>query len=170
MDYRMGIGYDMHPLAAGRPLVLGGVCIPYERGLAGHSDADVLVHAVCDALLGAAGLGDIGMHFPDSDPRYRGIDSLLLLRETVRMIRQKGFRVANVDVCLIAEAPKISPYREAMRQNIANTVEIEACRINIKATTTEGLGSIGRGEGMAAMSTALIVGAEIDPVAGWRRI
>lgn len=157
---RIGTGYDMHRLVSGRKLVLGGVAIPFEKGLAGHSDADVLVHAVCDALLGAAGLGDIGLHFPDSDPQYKDISSLTLLAKIAELIRQKGFQVSNIDATLVAEAPKLSSYRKAIQENIARTINIDLHQVNIKATTTEGLGVIGMGEAMAAMSAALVVKAK----------
>jgi 2-C-methyl-D-erythritol 2,4-cyclodiphosphate synthase len=153
---QIGIGYDVHKLVAGRKLVLGGVVIPFEKGLLGHSDADVLVHAVCDALLGAAGLGDIGLHFPDTDLKFKDICSLTLLAETNTLIRKKGFSIRNIDTIIFAEAPKISPFRQEMRENLANTVEVDPGCINIKATTTEGLGIIGKGEGIGAMSVALL--------------
>lgn len=153
---RAGIGYDVHRLVKGRPLILGGVPIAYEKGLLGHSDADVLTHAICDALLGAAGLGDIGMHFPDTDPRYKDISSLKLLAETCRMLAEKGFRIANIDSILFAEAPKLGSHRQAMQTALAKAMNISADAINIKATTTEGLGAIGKGKGMAAMCVALI--------------
>ena len=153
---RMGIGYDVHRLVAGRKLVLGGVLIPFEKGLLGHSDADVLVHAVCDALLGAAGLGDIGLHFPDTDPRYKDISSLVLLNETSKMVRNKGFSIRNIDTIIFAEAPKIGPFRQNMQKNLAAAVDVDPGCINIKATTTEGLGMIGKGQGIAAMSIVLI--------------
>ena len=153
---RIGIGYDVHKLVAGRKLVLGGVVIPFEKGLLGHSDADVLVHAVCDALLGAAGLGDIGRHFPDTDHKYKDISSLILLAETNTMIRNKGFTIRNIDTIIFAEAPKINPFHKQMQENLAHTVEVDPGCINIKATTTESLGAIGKGEGIAAMSVALL--------------
>jgi 2-C-methyl-D-erythritol 2,4-cyclodiphosphate synthase len=153
---RIGMGYDVHRLVPGRKLILGGITIPFEKGLLGHSDADVLVHAICDALLGAAGLGDIGLHFPDTDPQFKDIYSIKLLKQTCRMVRDKGFSIVNADATLFAEAPKISPHREQMRNTIAQTMEIEPDQINIKATTTEGLGMIGKGEGMAAMCMVLI--------------
>jgi len=153
---RIGIGYDVHRLVAGRKLVLGGTTIPFEKGLLGHSDADVLTHAVCDALLGAAGLGDIGQHFPDTDPRFENISSLTLLADTNAMVRQKGFSIRNIDTIIFAEAPKIGPYRNTMREILAAAVEVDPDCVNIKATTTEGLGVIGRGEGIAAMSVVLI--------------
>ncbi|UCD83044.1 MAG: 2-C-methyl-D-erythritol 2,4-cyclodiphosphate synthase [Desulfobacterales bacterium] len=153
---RIGIGYDVHKLVAGRRLVLGGVNIPFEKGLLGHSDADVLVHAVCDALLGAAGLGDIGLYFPDTDLKFKDISSLTLLTEINAMIHNKGFSILNIDTTIIAEAPKISPFRKMMQENLANAVEVDPGCINIKATTTEGLGIIGKGEGIGAMSVALL--------------
>jgi 2-C-methyl-D-erythritol 2,4-cyclodiphosphate synthase len=153
---QIGVGYDVHKLVAGRKLVLGGVVIPFNKGLLGHSDADVLVHAVCDALLGAAGLGDIGLHFPDTDLKFKDISSLTLLAETNTMIRNNGFSIRNIDTIIFAEAPKIGPFRQEMRENIARTVEVDPGCINIKATTTEGLGIIGKGEGIGAMSVALL--------------
>lgn len=153
---RVGIGYDIHRLVEGRPLILGGVSIRYEKGLLGHSDADVLAHAICDALLGAAGLGDIGMHFPDTDPQYKDISSLKLLLETCRMVAKKGFRIVNLDSVLFAEAPELGPHRQLMQTTLAKVMNIPSGKINIKATTTEGLGAIGKGEGIAAMCMALI--------------
>jgi 2-C-methyl-D-erythritol 2,4-cyclodiphosphate synthase len=153
---RIGIGYDVHRLVAGRKLVLGGTEIDYEKGLLGHSDADVLVHAVCDALLGAAGLGDIGLHFPDTDPKYKDISSLTLLTQTGDMVREKGFSIRNIDTIIFAEAPKIGPYRKSMQQNLAAAVNIDPACVNVKATTTEGLGIIGKGEGIATMCVVLV--------------
>ncbi|MGD9370809.1 MAG: 2-C-methyl-D-erythritol 2,4-cyclodiphosphate synthase [Desulfobacterales bacterium] len=153
---RIGIGYDIHRFVADRKLILGGVEIPFGKGLLGHSDADVLVHAVCDALLGAAGMGDIGLHFPDSDPRYKDVSSLVLLADVNEMIRNKSYTIQNVDTIIFAENPKISPYRRKMQQNLAATIAVEPSCINIKATTTEGLGMIGEGEGIGAMSVVLI--------------
>ena len=153
---RIGIGYDIHRLIYGRKLVLGGVTIPFEKGLLGHSDADVLLHAVCDALLGAAGLGDIGLYFPDTDNEFKDMESIKLLDRTNKMVREKGFTIINIDSTIFAETPKLSPYREKMEINIAQTLEIDPCRINIKATTTEGLGMIGKGEGIGAMSVVLL--------------
>jgi len=153
---RSGIGYDVHRLVAGRPLILGGVPIVYEKGLLGHSDSDVLVHAICDALLGAAGLGDIGMHFPDTDPQYKDISSLKLLSETCRMVAARGLRTVNLDCIVFAEAPRLGSQRNEMQATIAKTLNTEPQRINIKATTTEGLGAIGKGEGIAAMCIALL--------------
>jgi 2-C-methyl-D-erythritol 2,4-cyclodiphosphate synthase len=153
---RVGIGYDIHRLVEGRPLILGGVPVVYEKGLIGHSDADVLVHAICDALLGAAGLGDIGMHFPDSDPQYRDISSLMLLSNTCRMVAAEGFRIVNLDTIVFAEAPRLGSQRHDMQTMIAKTMGVTAQQINSKATTTEGLGVIGKGEGIGAMCVALI--------------
>lgn len=153
---RVGLGYDIHRLEAGRKLVLGGVTIPFEKGLMGHSDADVLVHAVCDALLGAANLGDIGMHFPDTDPRFKDISSINLLEKTHRMVKDNGFNIMNIDSIIFAEMPKMSPFRDEMSKNIAMAIEIDPEYVNVKATTTEGLGIIGKGEGIGAMCVALI--------------
>jgi len=153
---RIGMGYDVHRLVEGRKLVLGGVTIPFDKGLLGHSDADVLVHAVCDALLGAAGLGDIGLHFPDTDPAYKDVASIKILAKTYELISGKGFTIMNLDSTIFADAPKLSPYRDAMQKNIARTIEIEPDRVNVKATTFEGLGMIGKGEGIGAMCVALI--------------
>lgn len=153
---RIGSGYDLHRFVAGRPLILGGIVIPYEKGLDGHSDADVLTHAICDALLGAAGLGDIGCHFPDTDPAYKDIDSQRLLADTKRQLNRAGYDIVNLDATLMAQKPKLAPYRKAMIERLATTLEVTSHKINIKATTTEGLGAIGRREGIAAMCTALI--------------
>ncbi|HEV2095289.1 MAG TPA: 2-C-methyl-D-erythritol 2,4-cyclodiphosphate synthase [Chthoniobacterales bacterium] len=153
---RCGIGYDAHRLVAGRKLILGGVEIPYTVGLDGHSDADVLSHAIADALLGAVGAGDIGQHFPNDDETIRGINSLQILRRAAEIVRGKQSDVVNVDATLLAEAPKISPHIDAMRDNIAGALQIDVSCISIKATTNEGLGTIGRGEGMAAMAVASI--------------
>jgi 2-C-methyl-D-erythritol 2,4-cyclodiphosphate synthase len=153
---RIGIGYDIHRLVEGRQLILGGVPVAYEKGLLGHSDADVLVHAICDALLGAAGLGDIGMHFPDSDPQYKDISSLKLLSDTCHMVAEEGFRIVNLDTIVFAEEPKLGSQRHAMQTALAKAMDIKAAQVNIKATTTEGLGAIGKGEGIGAMCVALI--------------
>lgn len=153
---RVGIGYDVHRLVAERLLVLGGVIIPHERGLWGHSDADVLAHAVADALLGAAALGDIGQHFPDSDPAYRNISSLLLLEQVADKLSQAGYRIVNVDSVLIAQQPKLAPFIPAMRANLAASLGIKAAAVGVKATTTECLGFCGREEGIAAQAVALI--------------
>lgn len=147
---RFGMGYDVHRLTEGRKLILGGVEIPYEKGLLGHSDADVLLHAVTDAVLGAAGLGDIGRHFPDTEAKWKGADSRKLLEKAMALVREKGFRVANVDATIVAQAPKLASYIPAMRGNIAQSLGIEEARVNVKATTEEHLGFTGRGEGMAA--------------------
>lgn len=153
---RVGQGFDVHQLVEGRKLIVGGVDIPYERGLFGHSDADVLLHAICDALLGAAGLGDIGRHFPDSDPRYKGIDSRHLLREVMQLLKDKGYGVVNLDATIIAQMPKMAPYTAQMVANIAADLEVAADCVNVKATTTEKLGFTGRGEGIAAQAVCLI--------------
>lgn len=147
---RVGFGYDVHRLVEGRRLLLGGVDIPFQKGLSGHSDADVLLHALCDALLGAAGLGDIGRHFPDTDPAYKGIAGLKLLDRTFQMISHAGFAANNVDATILAEAPKIAPYSDHISKNIAKTLRIGQEHVNVKATTTEGLGIIGTGQAMAA--------------------
>lgn len=153
---RTGIGFDFHRLVEKRPLVLGGVSIPWEKGLLGHSDADALVHAVCDAILGAAGLGDIGVHFPDTDPHFKGICSLALLQSTQRMLDEKAMYVVNVDAIVLADAPRMDPHRRQMQNNIARALDIPPAAVNIKATTTEGCGMIGRGEGIGAMATVLL--------------
>ena len=153
---RIGHGYDVHRLVEGRPLILGGVTIPYEKGLLGHSDADVLLHAVSDALLGAAGLGDIGKHFPDTDPQYKGADSMELLRVVVGRVKEKGYRISNIDVTMIAQKPKLRPHIETMEQNIASTVGVEPDRVNVKATTEEQLGFTGTGEGMRCHAVCLL--------------
>jgi 2-C-methyl-D-erythritol 2,4-cyclodiphosphate synthase len=153
---RIGQGFDVHALVAGRPLILGGVAIPYEKGLAGHSDADVLLHALCDALLGAAALGDIGRHFPDTDPAYRGADSRWLLREVAALLEKNHFYVLNVDTTIVAQAPKMAPHIPAMIANIAADLAIARERVNVKAKTTEKLGFAGRGEGIAAEAIALV--------------
>lgn len=153
---RIGHGYDVHKLTEGRDLILGGVKIPYEKGLLGHSDADVLLHAVSDALLGAAGLGDIGKHFPDTDPKYKGADSLELLRIVGEKVREAGYRVSNVDVTMIAQKPKLKDYIPQMAQNIASAIGIGADRVNVKATTEEHLGFTGSGEGMSCHAVCLL--------------
>lgn len=153
---RIGHGYDVHRLVGGRRLILGGVDIPWERGLLGHSDADVLTHAVMDALLGAAGLGDIGRHFPDTDPAYAGADSLHLLAHVVKLLRERGFTVGNVDATVLAQRPKLAPHIPQMRDNLARMMEVDVSQVNVKATTEEGLGFTGYGEGMAAHAVALI--------------
>lgn len=156
MDIRIGHGYDVHRLSAGRRLVLGGVEIPWERGLLGHSDADVLTHAVMDALLGAAGLGDIGGAFPDTDPAYAGADSLVLLAHVMELLRGRGLRAGNVDATILAQRPKLAPYIPAMRERLARAMGIPPERVNVKATTEEGLGFTGAGEGMAAHAVVLL--------------
>lgn len=153
---RIGTGFDVHAFSRNRRLVLGGVEIPYELGLKGHSDADVLTHAVCDAILGALALGDIGAHFPDTDPKYKNINSLTLLEEVGRLMRQKGYAVGNVDATIIAQAPKLWPYIEAMRANLANVLKLDMACVSVKATTTELLGFVGRGEGIAAQTAVLL--------------
>jgi len=153
---KIGQGFDAHALVAGRKLVIGGVEIPYEKGLAGHSDADVLIHALCDALLGAAGLGDIGAHFPDSDARYKDISSRKLLVEVRKLLDGRGLRVVNVDATVIAQAPKLAPHIAAMRANLAADLGVAQEAVNIKAKTTERLGFVGRGEGIAAEAVALL--------------
>lgn len=156
---RVGQGFDVHRFAdpaAGRPLVLMGVTVPHDRGLAGHSDADVMLHALMDALLGAAGLGDIGQHFPDTDPAYKGADSAVLLASVMEALGARGWKVVNADVCLIGERPKLAPHREAMRERIAPILGVDPQDLNVKATTTEKLGFTGRGEGLAAQAVVLI--------------
>ena len=155
---RIGHGYDVHALVAGRDLILGGVRIPHTKGLLGHSDADALIHAVCDACLGAAGLGDIGRHFPDTDPQYKSIDSRILLRKVRDAIQTKGWKALNVDATVIAQAPKLAPYMEQMKQNLASDLGISADNVNIKAGTTEKLGFAGREEGIAAHAVVLLQG------------
>lgn len=153
---RIGTGYDVHRLTEGRPLILGGVTVPFEKGLLGHSDADVLLHAVMDALLGAASLGDIGLHFPDSDSAYEGISSMRLLEKTAELLKEKGFRAVNVDATVIAQKPKLRPYISRMQENIASALHMDADCVNVKATTEEGLGFTGSGEGMAAQAVCLL--------------
>ena len=153
---RTGLGIDTHAFAPGRPLILGGVTIPHDVGLAGHSDADVLTHAVIDALLGAAGLGDIGQHFPDTDPAYEGADSIALLRAVVADLGARGHEIGNVDATVVLERPKLAPHREAMRDRLAEAMGIAPDRVNVKATTGERVGFVGRGEGAAAMAVATI--------------
>ncbi len=153
---RIGHGYDVHRLAEGRTLIIGGVKIPYEKGLLGHSDADVLVHAIMDALLGALALGDIGMHFPDSDPAYKNADSLVLLRQVFLLVQKEGMHIVNIDSTILAQAPKLAPYIASMRKNLAMTLELAENCINIKATTEEGLGFTGRKEGIAAHAVCLL--------------
>jgi len=154
---RVGTGYDVHRLVEGRKLIIGGVDIPHEKGLLGHSDADVLLHAICDALLGAAGLGDIGKHFPDTAVQYKGISSLMLLAEVCGLLGQKGYRVNNIDATIVAERPKMAGHVPTMVANIASALQVEPSAVNVKATTTEGLGFAGRGEGIAAYAACTIV-------------
>jgi len=158
MNIRVGQGFDAHAFCEGRKLILGGVEIPYALGLAGHSDADVLIHAICDALLGAAGLGDIGHHFPDSDPQYAGVDSMKLLTSVMQRLHEQGWQVNNLDATVIAQAPKLAPYIVEMGQRLAATMAVDGGIINIKATTTEKLGFTGRGEGIAAQAIVMLVG------------
>lgn len=153
---RVGIGYDVHKMAEGRALILGGVIIPYEKGLLGHSDADVLAHAIMDALLGAAGEGDIGKHFPDSDMKYKGISSLVLLAKVKELLHVKGFEILNVDSIIVAQEPKMAPHIKKMNLHLAETLGISTNRVNVKATTTEGLGFTGAGEGIAAYAVAML--------------
>lgn len=153
---RVGLGYDIHRLVTGRKLILGGVPIPYDKGLLGHSDADVLLHAACDALLGAAGMGDIGEHFPDTDPEYKDACSIDLLVTTYRRIESRDLTLVNLDATVFAQAPRLAPYKAQMAQRMAESLNVDQGRINIKATTTEGLGVIGRGDGIAAMCVVLL--------------
>ena len=157
MSTRSGIGFDVHPLVEGRPLLLGGVDIPFEKGLSGHSDGDVLVHAIIDALLGGAGLGDIGVHFPSSDPRYEGVSSLELLRQTLQLLVGRGWRTTYVDATILAERPLLRPYISRIQQTIAASLDVGRESVNLKAKTTDGLGFTGRGEGIAALSIATLV-------------
>lgn len=159
-SFRAGLGYDIHRLVEGRPLILGGVTIPHDRGLLGHSDADVLCHAVADALLGAAGLGDIGQHFPDSDPRYHGADSRQLLRRAATMVRDAGWEIASVDSVVVAEAPRLQPYKRAMEGELAKAMGISPSQVSVKATTHEGMGPQGRGEAISAQAVVLLVKRE----------
>lgn len=155
---RVGMGYDVHRLVEGRKLILGGVEIPYEKGLLGHSDADVLIHAIMDALLGAAALGDIGKHFPDTDPQYKGISSVELLKHVAKLLDENNYVIENIDATVIAQRPKLRPYMEEMTKNIAGALGIEENRVNLKATTEEGLGFTGTGEGMASQAICSLVG------------
>ena len=156
-EFRVGIGYDIHPLVPGRKLILGGVEIAFEKGLFGHSDADVLIHAIMDAIIGALGLGDIGEHFPDSDPTYKDVSSLILLSKVEELLSSSRFRVVNVDSVIIAEAPKLSPYIGEMRRKLASVLKVEEERINIKATTNEKIGDIGEGKAIASQAVVLLV-------------
>lgn len=167
-DMRIGQGYDVHRLTEGRDLILGGVKIPYEKGLLGHSDADVLLHAVMDALLGAAALGDIGQHFPDTDPEYRGISSIALLQRVGKLLEEQGYVIGNVDATVIAQRPKLAAYRPQMAENIAAALNLEKERVSVKATTEEGLGFTGSGEGIAAQAVALLT--ELGDIVGTDRM
>ncbi len=156
MDIRIGFGYDTHRLVEGRKLILGGVTIPYAKGLLGHSDADALLHAICDALLGAANLRDIGYHFPDTDPRYKGMNSDVFVIGTVKLLRERGYEVGNVDCTIVAEAPKMNPHIPAMQKVIAKLLEVDLDRVSLKATRNEGMGPVGLGEGVVVHAVALI--------------
>lgn len=158
-DFRIGEGWDIHALVPGRKLMIGGVELPFDRGLLGHSDADVLLHAITDALLGAAGLGDIGRHFPDTDERFRGADSMVLLTEAARRVREQGFRIANVDSTVIAQAPKLGPHIDAMRERIAQALDLVPGQVNVKAKTAEKLGPVGEGLAIEARAIALVISA-----------
>ncbi|MCM1540764.1 MAG: 2-C-methyl-D-erythritol 2,4-cyclodiphosphate synthase [Blautia sp.] len=162
---RVGMGYDVHRLVENRELIIGGVSIPHEKGLLGHSDADVLLHAVMDALLGAAALGDIGKHFPDTDPAYKGISSMTLLEKVGQLLAEKGFLIENIDATIIAQAPKMRPYIDAMRENIAKALEMDVDHVNVKATTEEGLGFTGTGEGISSQAVCLLT-SPFDLTAG----
>lgn len=153
---RIGMGYDVHRLVEDRDLIIGGVKIPYEKGLLGHSDADVLLHAISDALLGAAALGDIGKHFPDTDPAYKGISSILLLEKVGELLEEKSFLIENIDATIIAQAPKMHPHIDTMRENIANALKIDISQVNVKATTEEGLGFTGTGEGISSQAICIL--------------
>lgn len=167
---RIGMGYDVHRLAQERELIIGGVKIPYEKGLLGHSDADVLLHAIMDALLGAAALGDIGKHFPDTDPAYKGISSVVLLKEVGKLLSENKFLIENIDATIIAQMPKMRPYIDQMRKNIAVALEIEITQVNIKATTEEGLGFTGAGDGISSQAICLLTSpfelTAVNPVSG----
>ena len=163
-DLRIGNGFDVHAFAQDRDLIIGGVIIPYEKGLVGHSDADVLLHSISDALLGALALGDIGKHFPDTDPDYKNADSRVLLRQVLKLIDEKDFEIANLDSTIIAQTPKMAPYIDEMRLNIADDLDLNVSRVSVKATTTEKLGFTGRGEGIASQATVLLKRKQyIDP-------
>lgn len=162
---RIGMGYDVHRLVEDRNLIIGGVTIPYEKGLLGHSDADVLLHAIMDALLGAAALGDIGKHFPDTDPAYKGISSLILLEKVGQLLTEKGFLIENIDATIVAQAPKMRPFIDSMRENIARALEMDVDHINVKATTEEGLGFTGTGEGISSQAICMLT-SPFDLTAG----
>ena len=157
MKFRVGHGYDVHKLAEGRKLIIGGVDIPHSKGLLGHSDADVLAHAICDALLGASALGDIGKHFPDNDDRYKGADSLILLEKVCELVRNKGYEISNVDSTILAQAPKLRPYIDEMRSKLAQAMQLDIDEVSVKATTEEKLGFTGREEGIAAHAVVLLI-------------
>lgn len=157
LPFRVGFGYDVHQLVDGRKLILGGVDIPFDKGLLGHSDADALLHAICDAMLGALALGDIGKHFPDTEPKYKGIDSKLLLREVAGLIRNKGYSVGNIDSTIVIENPKMAPHIEAMQTNISNILGINSDQVSVKATRSEKMGFVGKGEGVKVYSTVLLI-------------
>ena len=159
VDIRVGFGFDVHEFAKGRPLILGGVTIAHDKGLLGHSDADAVLHAVCDAMLGAAALGDIGTHFPDTDPEHKNKDSRIFLRSVYGVVSKHGYSVSNVDVTIVTQAPRIRPYSAQMAANIASDLEIEADRVNVKATTTENLGFIGRKEGLGVWAVVTLIGS-----------
>ena len=158
---RIGFGYDAHRLVAGRDLIIGGVNIPYNRGLQGHSDADVLIHAACDALLGAARLGDLGNHFPDTDPELEGVSSIVILKRVAGMVRDRGLELENLDTTVVAEAPKLAPFVEKMIARIADALEVDPEQVSVKATTTEGMGFTGRGEGIAAYAVAVLTASQL---------
>ena len=166
MSYRIGNGFDVHAFAAGRPLVIGGVAVPHDRGLEGHSDADVLLHAIADAMLGALALGDLGRHFPDTDPKWKGADSRRILREVATMMQTQQYVVANIDATIVAQAPKLAPYVAAMRANVAADVGCDPAQVSVKATTTERLGFVGREEGIAALASVLLRPADVPSGGG----
>ncbi len=162
MNFRIGLGYDVHPFEVGRKLLLGGVEIPFSKGLKGHSDADVLLHSITDALLGAAGLGDIGTHFPDTDPKYKNADSAILLKESYQLIKGSGYKLSNLDATIVAEAPKILPHVLKIRKRISSILSCEIDQVSIKATTNEKMGFVGRSEGIAVHAVALIFKSDMD--------
>ena len=166
MSYRIGNGFDVHAFAAGRPLVIGGVAVPHDRGLEGHSDADVLLHAIADAMLGALALGDLGRHFPDTDPKWKGANSRRILREVATMMQTQQYVVANIDATILAQAPKLAPYVAAMRANVAADVGCDPAQVSVKATTTERLGFVGREEGIAALASVLLRPADVPSGGG----
>ena len=166
MSYRIGNGFDVHAFAAGRPLVIGGVAVPHDRGLEGHSDADVLLHAIADAMLGALALGDLGRHFPDTDPKWKGADSRRILREVATMMQTQQYVVANIDATILAQAPKLAPYVAAMRANVAADVGCDPAQVSVKATTTERFGFVGREEGIAALASVLLRPADVPSGGG----